>query len=430
VKRPLKEEIVDYLHLVDLPSTKVHHLAGFGTMDWERTIDWLRDAGIALYFLQRLKDTNSTEILPPEVLARLERNLASNRKRVVCMENAFALLNQRFNEAGVRYAAVKGLSLVPEFIHDECLRTYSDLDYLVEDGSLTKAQSVVEKAGYDLIHRGEQVLVFAPRLLRHPRSAEDQYEARVLHTVEVHLDIVDSELDIPLGERQFSARNLIARTWNGSTFYALPEEEVFLLQVRHAFSHVVNCWPRLSWLLEIGYFLKQKVDDAEFWGRVEREVGNNRVLRDVVVVMAELSARMFGAPLSTMLNHWSGSLRPGARLWIEIYARKWVLAAAPGTASGLLPPSKLVLFLHQQFMTDQKSQQRPGRVWLLHPPRLRRVLRSMRERPLSLLQPHFWHRAFFHANAGLRYLLEVPRWRYLNRKATRWNRESAAVVRS
>lgn len=415
----LKEELVNFLRFGQVHSPPADRLAHFAGAKWDRAIDWLRDTGIALYFFQRLKDTNSTGVLPPKALARLEANYELNKQRIACMASAFSLLNQNFTKAGVRYAVVKGFSLVPDFCADACLRVQSDLDYLIDEGSFEKAEAIVKQAGYSWTHRVGHEVMYSPSSLRKARSAEDQFRPDVVHTVELHLGIVDTEHDLPLGERPFASQSVKSSTWNGSTFNVLQEEEAFLLQVRHAFIHLVNYWPRLSWIFEIGCFLKSKVNDRTFWARLDQAMGDNAVLRDVVVVVAELSAKIFHTPLSSTLCDWSETLRPGARVWIKNYAREWILAAAPGAIFRPFSTSKLVLFLHQQFMSDEASQAKSSRVWLLHPPRLKRVMRSIRERPSLLMDAHYWWRGFFHANSGLRYLLEVPRWRYLNRRVSR-----------
>ena len=76
-------------------------------------------------------------------------------------------------------------------------------------------------------------------------------------------------------------------------FPALPEEDAFLLQVIHAFNHVLTGGVRMAWLYEIGYFLSQRSTDELLWQRVERRIGEDVLLRGIVVVVTELSAYFF-----------------------------------------------------------------------------------------------------------------------------------------
>ncbi len=64
------------------------------------------------------------------------------------MSRRFDFLNLAFNNAGVRYAVLKGLSLVPEFCPYAPLRHQGDFDYLVDPNSLEAAQRILAEAGY------------------------------------------------------------------------------------------------------------------------------------------------------------------------------------------------------------------------------------------------------------------------------------------
>src|SRR5207237_737478 len=152
-------------------------LKGFHRRQWEHTLTWLHDAGLALYFLQKLKDRNATDVLPRSALSRLEQNLTANRCRVAYMSRQFTFLNQEF-------------------------------------------------------------------------------EAFVPHAVELHLAFWYSDAHgVVLAEPEFSVDHGRTHQWQGSDFRALSEEDAFLLQVIHAFNHVLTGWVQMSWLYEIGYFL-------------------------------------------------------------------------------------------------------------------------------------------------------------------------------
>jgi hypothetical protein len=136
VKRTVAEDVVNFLSFSGKTSAHVSELKGFRDRERKQGVSWVHDAGLALYLLQKLKQRNDTDILPTAILSRLEENLAANRRRVVYMARRFEFLNQKLSAAGVRYAAVKGFSLVPQFCPDASLRHQSDFDYLVDHGSL------------------------------------------------------------------------------------------------------------------------------------------------------------------------------------------------------------------------------------------------------------------------------------------------------
>jgi hypothetical protein len=111
--RSRAEDIVEFLNFSSEPGDRAHEFDKFGARDWEGVVRWLDDAGLAFYFLQKLKSTNTAGTVPTWVISRLEQSFASNQQRVRDMSHRFAVLNQKFNECGVRYAVLWFLSSVP-----------------------------------------------------------------------------------------------------------------------------------------------------------------------------------------------------------------------------------------------------------------------------------------------------------------------------
>jgi hypothetical protein len=437
VKRTVAEAVVNYLSFSGKTSAHVGELAGFRNREWKQGVSWLHDTGLALYLLQKLKQGNVTDIVPKATLSRLEENLAANRRRVIYMASQFEFLNQKLSAAGVRYAAVKGFSLVPQFCPDASLRHQSDFDYLIDHQSLPLAQTVLEEAGYFLSKHKANEFVFLMPSRAIPPPDDEQYEAHAPHAVELRVAFWDSDFHgVFLTGPRFSVDNTRTQRWQNSVFPALPEEDAFLLQVIHAFNHVLTGGVRMAWLYEIGYFLSQRSTDELLWQRVERRIGEDALLREIVVVVTELSAHFFKAPLPTTSIIWAQKLDPAVRIWINNYARTWVFAKNRVDQLGLFSAAKVVLFLHQQYLPDA-SRRHQMRIRLLPLEQLFQRAGSItgkssandggRRRQLK----HALIRFLFHATAGLRYLWEIPRWRRLNkasaRRSSSTERESPAA---
>ena len=421
VRQHLTEAVADFLSFSGNTNDLLNGLEGFPPREWNRTLAWLHDAGLALYFLQELKDANATDILPRSALSRLEENLAANRRRVAFMSRQFDSINQKFQHAGVKYVAVKGFSLVPEFCPDASLRHQSDFDYLVDRQSLTGAQQVLMDAGYLLTKCTANEFVFLMPSSGIPPAADEQYEAHAPYAVELHLGFWDSNLHgVHLEEPEFSVENTITKTWEEVVFRALPVEDAFLLQVIHAFHHLLTGWVRMSWLYEIGHFLNQQAQDTRFWERIESRIESDPLLREMVVVVAELSAWFFGSPLPPHFAIWAENLRPTVRLWIQNYARTWAFKNQLGQVS-LFSVDKFVLFLHQQYLPDARARRHLIRMRLLPLEQLFRRAHSItnpfstnpRRRAQQLERVLI--RLVFHVTGGLRYLWEIRRWRRLNK---------------
>src|SRR5580704_8952961 len=193
VKRTVAEAVVNYFSFSGKTNADVGQLTGFRDREWKQGVSWLHDAGLALYLLQKLRQGNVTDIVPTATLSRLEENLAANRRRVAYMARQFEFLNQKLSAAGVRYAVVKGFSLVPQFCPDASLRHQSDFDYLVDNQSLALAQTVLEDAGYSLQKRKPNELIFLRPSAGAPPPADEQYEAHSPHAVDLRCAFWDKD---------------------------------------------------------------------------------------------------------------------------------------------------------------------------------------------------------------------------------------------
>ncbi|MGA6982550.1 MAG: nucleotidyltransferase family protein [Candidatus Sulfotelmatobacter sp.] len=433
MNRRLAETIIRYLSFSAENGESGDSLGGFNDRQWEDTFRWLDNANVALYLLQKLRDTHDDGKLPPAVLSRLEQNYSDNRLRVDEMASAFAEVNERFRRFAVNYAVVKGFSLVPEFCPDAYLRQQSDFDYLVDEQSVPMAQQALADLGFSLMkHRptaGEWI--FSKRPISHSFDSGEQYEGKGSYVIELHLAIWSPHAHgIDIAGTQFSSSCTVDREWRGVHFRALPEEDAFLLQVLHTFQHLLYGDIRMVWLYEIAYCLHRRPNDTSFWQGVERRTEADALLTHVVAIVTGLAAGFFQAPLPAIAQAWKANLRPSVKVWMEHYGWRVAFEKMPTYELAVFPASKLVLFLHRQFLPDVKRRRDFTRRRLLPWTRPASIVRSSDEpssRGLKLggLLPEvssqfMFHRLLYHAGSGLRYLCEIPRWLWLNRsKAVR-----------
>jgi hypothetical protein len=222
----------------------------------------------------------------------------------------------------------------------------------------------------------------------------------------------------------FSVDQTRTHQWNELSFPVLTDEDAFLLQVLHACHHLFTYWVRMSCLFEIGFFLNQRSSDTSLWNMVAQRVSDNLMLREFVVLITELAAKLFAAPIPLPVRTWGREIRPATRVWIENYARRCVFGVVPSYELCLLPRAKLVLFLQQQY-EGAGVQKNTVRNRLIKFSRFSRMASSIKDKPSLILNRAWWkrhlplRRSIFHALAGLRYFCEIPRWRWLNRASAR-----------
>lgn len=422
VKQTPAEAIVGFLSFSGASNNSVSAIERFGIRRWERILQWLDDTGLSFYFLHKLKHTSQTAIVPSSVLCRLERNFASNQRRADSMALRFNEINTRFDHAGVRYEVVKGFSLVPEFCPYASLRYQADFDYLVADESLSAARRALIDAGYNSrsSRSGKESVFVTPGAKASRGSA--QYSSHSPHAVELHTDVWDNDMHEvwPLPQL-FSVDQAKMRHWNDFSFHAQTDEDAFLLQVLHACRHLFTQWIRVSHLFEIAYFLNRRSSDNQLWDKISERIGQSRIVREFVIIIAEIASRLFAVPLPPLLQAWEPSIPRKPLIWIEHYAMDWALGELPAYGRlSFFPRSKLVLFLQREYRAI------PAKVGSKRQPssassRLSRTISSIGLKPSLLLSREWWRnnlmvrRTIFYALAQARYLFEIPRWRWLTR---------------
>ena len=140
MNRNLARKVVDCLRVSGSPQTSVERLHSFRAGAWKRTLKWLDHSGLALLFWHQLKEVGAQDAVPPEFGALLEQNLKDHRVRVARMAEEFDSINRLLESAGVKYAALKGFALIPEYCPDASLRTTYDYDYLLPPESMERAE--------------------------------------------------------------------------------------------------------------------------------------------------------------------------------------------------------------------------------------------------------------------------------------------------
>jgi len=418
VNRGLARKIIDCLPVAGPAESDLAGLQSWSRKSWAATLPWLHTSGIALYFLRTLQERSEEHVLPPEVRVRLERNQADQNLRVAAMTEEFAALNRGFENAGVRYAVLKGFALIPEYSPDASLRTQADFDYLIAPESLARAEQALRAASYVRQTRGESrpvVYFHSARPLRIPASDDDLYSAALPRRLELHLRLWNPGPEAILAP---SLKTTLDRTRlhhrQGLRFPVLANEDGLIFQVLHALRHIFDFWCRLSTLLEIAYFLDRRACDELFWRRFVARAEGDSGLPQATGVVFTLATKLFGASIPAALADWIRQSTPQAMaLWVERYGRDCALENFMG--------NKFSLFLRREFIADSAAWRQALRRRLLPFHRPNRGTEAASPRMSSRLAAglkqsrHVLGRIKFHLVSGLRYGWELPRWERLLR---------------
>lgn len=385
-------------------SDEVHrNLARFQLKEWEATYHWLDANGLALYFRNAVRTNQLDSCVPPEVLARLNRNYTDNQARLGRHLIEFRAVNRHFEEAGIRYVNLKGFTLEPDYCPDSSLRYQCDLDFMVRRADSHSCCAALEKLGYRITSTEAETIEFKPPEDRLPRIA-DLYKPRRQQGVEVHFGSSTRTLDL----RQDCLDRILWIHRFGTSFPRLNESDQFFSLIFHLYRHLLSEWVRLSWFYELQWFVRHHASDFGFWCAVlDRAKADPETARALTLVAA-FSRQAFSESLPEPLGEFcSTNLSKSARLWILNYGREILFSDFPG--------NKLYLLLLQEISAKRNDWRdiSQKRLLPLHTP-ARALYGNRWAEQLAHIPGNTRYglsRAKFHAREGFRYLKEQWRWK-------------------
>jgi hypothetical protein len=387
---------------------------------WARHIGVLDRAGLSLPLYARLLESGEHTRLPAETLAAFENRKRDNSVRMLGMLQTFGQAISALQQSGVPHVCVKGFSLFPDFHEDPWQRHQTDFDLLVPPADALRAQTTLEGLGYKLT----KVAGDGERRLRIPATEYFDrntylYRPQKSAAIELHPHFWESgaeELPLRCPEDAFEQAEM--RTLGSVSFLALSRPHAFLYQTLHIFRHFLGSWARLLWLYEIAAYLHRFQDDDALWQQVQALASSDARMSEAVALVLLAAQDLFACPIPQALKavHALPANSP-VRLWINHYARRWLLADMPG--------NKLNLLLQRHFFSDGPTWRRylANRLVPLgkHPSLSEGIDRSIaksfafRAANLRYQSSRYWH----HLHTGVGYATASIVWKmYLHRSQT------------
>ena len=380
----------------------VRQLARLSIRDWRRGLRWLDASGLALYFRQRVASSCLEECVPAEILNALDQRLKDNKQRTVQLFQEFAAINNAFQKNGAHYVNLKGFTLIPDYCPDPSLRCQFDLDFIVSHPDLGLCQAILQSFGYAVTGRHGNVVELKAGSAQVP-SIRDLYKPRNQRSVEVHF-VPPSQATPPIDDCGLLRRQ--NRVWNGVTFPALSDADMFLAQASHLLRHLKSEWTRVSWLLEFRTFVNAKTADTKLWQDVRNQAASNAEGALAVGVAVLLATQVFGDVGPPELLGWSIEAVPRSmRLWLNRYGKTVLQADFPGT--------KLYLLLDSELSDGGNVRKTDvGKLFPLHrPPRVTHPDGRVSVRAFLSQIRFTLFRLRFHVVEGSRYVIAAQQWK-------------------
>jgi Uncharacterised nucleotidyltransferase len=186
----------------------------------------------------------------------LEQNLTDNTERTRGMLAELDVIQRKLQNAGVRYAVLKGFSLWPYSVPHPQLRSQLDLDFLIAESDIEMAVRVVNNRGYHLFAKSGSSWEFKIGKIREA-SLKTIYKPVRYGCVELHAATGRRRADM-LSRRQMAE-------YESVHIPVLAPADLFLGQGLHAFKHICSESSRASHLLEFWRHVVARRSDTAFW---------------------------------------------------------------------------------------------------------------------------------------------------------------------
>ena len=383
--------------------TRCFMLTDISGVEWRRLLHWLDISGLALYFLERLRQLDLCGIVPPSIVARLEQNQVDNTARMRGMVAESVRLQKAFQGEDISYAILKGLSLYPESVERLELRHQFDLDFLVAAKSAGAAKAILLRHGYRLYAQSGRSLEFK-RGERPAISMRDFYKAQPGHSIELHIEA---------GGEAASSRlaRVDIRTLADMKMPVLSPVDLFVAQGLHVYKDICSEFCRASHLLEFRRHILARSNDGAFWRELETAVGSDARVWVGLGVATQFITKIMGEVAPEALTRWTVARLPASvQLWSKLYANRTAFADVPGTKFYLLLQSEL----ERAGLPGKRSVTKALLPSRLPPPVVRAAAKesmSTRLKRYSLQGMFVASRFRFHVVQGLLYACALRRWR-------------------
>ena len=217
-------------------------------VDWEFLVNESAVNSI-LPLVARNISAVAADIAPAKHVERLTKGARANALRCLSLTAELIRIVDLLHVAGVQAMPYKGPVLAVDAYGDVTLREFEDLDIILRQRDMAKADEVVQKLGY----RPNHPWIFAAGAASAVVPGEYDYrdEARGM-IVEFHTEITLRHFPVrpDLGEM---SKRLVSVTISGHEIPTFcPEDMLSLLCVHGA----KDFWERISWIADVAEFLR------------------------------------------------------------------------------------------------------------------------------------------------------------------------------
>jgi hypothetical protein len=319
----IPREFAAMMEALQLPAPNREALLELNDAEWRSLLDVCDLAHLTLALAQL-----PSSGFPVWVAERLQRNVADNTLRTKRLQAAYTEAAAALDCAGVPHVALKGFTLVPDYVSGARFRHQSDLDFYVPPPLVETAVAALHAIGYaSKLDYDDEMADHVPPLI--PSGFEwrgNLFDPDLAPPIEIHFSLWNSKttlIALPEVEQFWSRR--VERRLGSFSFRALDDVD----QLGYFALHILRDVFSGDWIahhvLELATFLDRRAGDTAFWRRWQKL--HTPRLREIEAVAFLLAHTWFSARLSDEASDQVARLPASSVRWVE------TLGACPLEAS-------------------------------------------------------------------------------------------------
>lgn len=254
-----------------------------------------------------------------------------------------------FDEAGLEFVMLKGLSHAPALTPDARSRAQGDIDFWLIGSSVFKARDVLRKLGYVplLDSKSRHISPMGRPSSWHWRG--DLFDPEMPISVELHYDLWSEKTEhIPVPELEQFWKRKTLRDFDGYKINVLCDADLLGFACLHLLLHLLHGDLPLQRAWEIARFLDTHVSDDAFW--TLWRASHPAALRQLETSVFHLVTDWFDSRSRKELGADIQQLPVAVKSWLKKFslaplAREWA-------------PNKSEIWLHLAFICKRKDKAR------------------------------------------------------------------------
>jgi putative nucleotidyltransferase-like protein len=251
-------------------------------INWETLLDLARQHRVRPLLIRSLKEV-CWDAVPSMSRLELESFYRESIVRNLLFTGELLRLLDAFRKQGVAIAALKGPILAEVVYGDLSLREFVDLDILVHEADVCKAEQILTVCGYKCDVPGKDY-----RSAFFSYYGQQPFQAQTGVIVDLHWRLASKNVALPIQSAAVWSR-LRNATIVGRTVPTLAQEDLALFLAAHGTMHG---WGSLIWLCDFAEFLgkHQYIDWATVFEQAQRARSSQPLLLAVFLASSLLDA--------------------------------------------------------------------------------------------------------------------------------------------